>query len=378
MEERTNELSLKDYKKRSFKYSLDKLVIEHELEEPDSFFKFYALSENKVRQLEHDNLYFSHPNQFNDLLDGNPQLWDFSKMELSEYKELYTAVRIMYGLKEFDELYDFKVQNSYRRAIENNFLEIKYLLSLQNSYKTGLFSLSECYDSNLMWAHYANESGFVVEYLKDNLLDSISTKNNLKGPFIFPINYQKELIPIDIQKDKTYLIKCQKKCNLEFPQPIAYLYSVKSMDWGYEKEWRIMVQKEKMGYVKNPLDIISTDSLRNKILSQEISNTDIFENNRLINITKDSVSKIILGPYFFSNRFFSNHCIRDSIQLYCFEGCKESELAKRLLKVLLQKYPDKIYQLDIDTRTLKRKLMYKIEIHRLHESFVEINRIDLN
>lgn len=370
-----NELSLKDYKNRSFKYPVDKLNIEHELQEPDSLYKFYALSKYKIQQLEHDNLYFSHPHQFNDLLDGNPQLWDFSKMSLNEYRELMIAVRALYGCKDLDEKIDLEIRNSHKNGLKNNFQEIKFLLSLQNSYITGLFSLSECYDSNLMWAHYANESGFVVEYLKESLLNSIREKNNLKEPFIFPINYQKDLVSIDIQKNKTFSIECHKQCNLGFHQPIAYLYSVKSKDWSYEKEWRILVQKKKMGYVKNPLDINRSDPLKNKIQSQETSNDDIFEDNRLVNITKEAVSKIILGPYFFSNKHFSNLNPDESMPKYYFKDCEEAKLAKRLLKVLLEKYSERIYQIDIDTKTLRREIMHKLEILQLNDFFVKIKRM---
>jgi len=80
-------------------------------------------------------------------------------------------------------------------------------------------SLSERYESLLMWAHYAeNHKGICIEY------DFSGSTHIL--PYLHPVNYTNKVFRIASSKDITAL-------NLI----AASLH--KSVEWEYEKEWRI-------------------------------------------------------------------------------------------------------------------------------------------
>ncbi len=92
--------------------------------------------------------------------------------------------------------------------------------------KMGVYSLSKCYDDELLWAHYANShQGFCIEYDLETLLKSFHRDRI----FSFSIDYRDKPYDIsvsDIATKSNELIK--KKIGL------------KSKRWKYEKEYRVV------------------------------------------------------------------------------------------------------------------------------------------
>jgi len=109
--------------------------------------------------------------------------------------------------------------------------------------------LSERMDSPLMWSHYANKHyGFCLEY------DFTATMTNLHNDYLlaqlmlFPVHYSNErpLISKTFFSSKTKLNYIKNK---QLPphaiDELVYGLLGKSLDWNYEKEWRILQVNDK-------------------------------------------------------------------------------------------------------------------------------------
>lgn len=114
--------------------------------------------------------------------------------------------------------------------------------------------LSERIDSMLMWSHYAqNHQGFALNYdFKSRYIIDVGVPGVVGSEFadkkIFPVRYS------DKRFDATYYVEFHfidnfyrhlgLKLNAPFFDKLFYykILLFKSMDWSYEKEWRIIKQ----------------------------------------------------------------------------------------------------------------------------------------
>jgi len=98
--------------------------------------------------------------------------------------------------------------------------------------KIGIYSLSQTYIDELLWAHYANShNGYCIEYELDILLESY----NSDKVYSFPITYKEKPPSIDFMN----IIKSSKENDL-----IQKMAGYKSMRWKYEEEIRIVTENE--------------------------------------------------------------------------------------------------------------------------------------
>ena len=103
-------------------------------------------------------------------------------------------------------------------------------------------SFSETKDNLLMWSHYADSSkGFCVEYDLGRINDGLLMK-------IYPVSYSNErLLYYDVESLSDELLRL-KQCILNdeeygeggIENDICQLLLSKSIDWEYEKEWRLI------------------------------------------------------------------------------------------------------------------------------------------
>lgn len=94
--------------------------------------------------------------------------------------------------------------------------------------RTYSFSLSYCVKNQLLWAHYAEKhTGFCIRYDVEKLLSYI------------PEHYIR-----DITYDDTPLNMIDICLEPEQKQSIVDIIYTKSKDWGYENEYRIMLDKD--------------------------------------------------------------------------------------------------------------------------------------
>ena len=98
--------------------------------------------------------------------------------------------------------------------------------------KVGIFSLSQSYQDELLWAHYAySHQGFCIEYDLDKLVNS-----GAGDWYSFPVKYDEEPPKLDIQ-DLTSLSNDRGK---NFVQKMT---GYKSTRWSYEREIRVICSR---------------------------------------------------------------------------------------------------------------------------------------
>ena len=108
--------------------------------------------------------------------------------------------------------------------------------------------LSECLESPLMWAHYTDKhQGFCLEY-------DFTHSNHLYIQRKYPDYFFNRLLffPVDYSQKRPQLTKAfldsktlfefmkTKKLSPNFTSNLLYSLLIKSEDWKYEKEWRIV------------------------------------------------------------------------------------------------------------------------------------------
>lgn len=176
-------------------------------------------------------IYFSSPNNFNDIFDCKfpinnelnnedfyeKRLYDILMKEnpLDKEKSVFKDLNSKY----WDNPITAKLINSsYKMPIKkrnpNEFFET-YL-----DVTTGIFSLSSTCDNNLMWGHYAaNHTGICIGFLTEYLLD-------LGADYIGKVNYT-NILP-------------KLKSDLLNQENLEQIFFTKETDWKYENEYRII------------------------------------------------------------------------------------------------------------------------------------------
>lgn len=138
-----------------------------------------------------------------------------------------------------------------------------------------LKSFSETNNCNLMWAHYANNyKGICVEYDFSKLDDDALFH-------LFPVIYSSEKLK-DVDLKYTIeehmdlkLMNFERNCpnDTEFLKDIMPLFLIKSKEWEYEKEWRLLFT---YAQINNSVDEIGDEKVGDfyKNHSREISVSD--------------------------------------------------------------------------------------------------------
>lgn len=246
---------------------------------PASLYKFRECTENNLDALVKDEIWLSKASKFNDLHDS---LLFFDKPAiLNQAQQIFSPenITVMFESLKHPEtiMKQFTFQNSdMQTAITeklktldsdtffnmvqqlstnlDHFLET-YFIYLKNEIRnqTKMACLSENIKSPLMWAHYAdNHKGFAIEYdFRGNNISQCAncpnrSCNNIKLATIYPIIYSDNRFDATQygkwyieQYIKMYLgIKEQAFFEDEFLYTKVALH--KSIDWKYEKEWRII------------------------------------------------------------------------------------------------------------------------------------------
>ena len=116
--------------------------------------------------------------------------------------------------------------------------------------------LSERMDSPLMWSHYANKHyGFCLEYDFTHTMVKRYSDLNLAKIMLLPVIYseQRPLLTKAITSPKflAQYMKTKKLPN-EIIESIVYGMLFKSVDWAYEREWRIIGLNMKSPFMKLP------------------------------------------------------------------------------------------------------------------------------
>lgn len=247
-----------------FHYSAQKLEIEHAFRIknahiPPRLYKYRSFCSKHKEALENNVLWRCSPNKFNDLFDTSIY-FDPDKLPI-EYRSLEGAVHAAERVSEestphrpepirqpirfgnwrksiLEEAHtnapaDFHAIPNGPEAVEEavQLANERMIIQLSEYFRNdfSVASLSEEPSSNLMWSHYSeNHTGFCIEYD----FSSISSKD-LRRRLCFPVYYRGKVT--DATRYLTHADPAS--VNIFFGQ---YLCLLKSDEWAYEKEWRIV------------------------------------------------------------------------------------------------------------------------------------------
>lgn len=199
---------------------------------------------------------------------------EFSEKTLAAIQEgkIPTSTSKIWGESILDEIHSSGLISKIRSVPEDEkslFLKRQIALSnkiaehvkshVEDSCKTRRIAcFSEKVDSILMWGHYAsNHTGFALEYdfAQNNKICERGCDDciNLALDFpIFPVNYCAERYDATSYAEYLFISQFVKVFGVEspmgFPDRLIFIkaYLNKSLDWSYEKEWRIIQKNEEL------------------------------------------------------------------------------------------------------------------------------------
>lgn len=330
---------IKTYHFNNFVYSKDGINYPNEIKFPESFFKYYSFNTNSVNSFTNNYLYFSHPNQLNDILDCSENLLNLNSCSKNDYDGFISHIVESFGIDK-NNFFPYEI------AKADNFIELRKLIFFLKFYNRGILSLTTNPFNKLMMPHYTNERGFVVEFNAKMLIDFFKNEYDDKAVKVFPINYSDSLKPIDyfekLIKNEEFKIVNQKGDFINTVEvddiiPILYISSVKDSVWSYEKEWRILIFKKSMGLILNPNEFF------------KVNDSYMIKGGRNLNYDSNCLKKLILAPLFFNNHFFKNEVRNNgkvSYQLNIENLEKEKILESKrefLKKICRDDIKDKVY-----------------------------------
>ncbi|MBI5539841.1 MAG: DUF2971 domain-containing protein [Bacteroidia bacterium] len=239
---------------------------------PNSFIKYFSLTEYNVNALINSYLFFSHPLILNDPFDSCRRLISLNKFSESQFINLMIKSNHYVfpdSPKTNDQLENFVKHTLFENKEE--LLDITLNIYWNLLFKDcGILSLSEIDNDLLMWSYYTNHEGFVIDF--NNSL--FNNNNEIIGPF--PINYSESYITISPES-----VEMEK-------ENLLYVTNVKSNRWLHEKEWRFILNRENMS--------IPDYDLPNHSLEK-----------RKINYGFEKINSIILGYKFFKGNLTNKY-----------------------------------------------------------------------
>ncbi|WP_422527065.1 DUF2971 domain-containing protein [Serratia fonticola] len=196
----------------------------------------------RIDVLKNNLICFSNPKNLNDPFEFH-LLIDLNSFKRQIEASLITTAVIEKLAPEHKKFYD-NLSNSDKKIFIENIIKVSGMIFseneeyisaiIQESYNTfnekfidnvRVFCVSAIPDNLLMWGHYAaSHTGFVLELDVDN--NFFHQRRNPKDEFGFlrKVNYQENIVTIDPLTEK----------------PVEH-FLVKSKDWEYEKEWRMLM-----------------------------------------------------------------------------------------------------------------------------------------
>ncbi|MBT4994346.1 MAG: DUF2971 domain-containing protein [Candidatus Marinimicrobia bacterium] len=182
----------------------------------DELYKYRVVNKHLEDMLKNQRIYLPSPIKFNDPFDCYPRVKYYRDPD-KQYEYFLTELGVEYPNESM-----IKLAPIAKSMVKNSTWDGRDLRSIIRKMLTryGVFSLSELNDNLLMWSHYADSHRGVC------LIFDTSDDTNIFGQAI-KVQYQHEYPVINIM-------------DLNNHNNTINMISVKSIDWGYEKEWRII------------------------------------------------------------------------------------------------------------------------------------------
>ncbi|BBQ03591.1 hypothetical protein BSFA1_87190 (plasmid) [Burkholderia sp. SFA1] len=218
---------------------------------PPRLFKYRSISDHSLKNLSDDTVWLADPRTFNDPYDCHHFI-NFSRLADKLLREMPPALRREFPADVIEQVENaiaksldadaavmavmFKdedpataqaLSHDFRGVLTSQFAKMgtEAAFAMKDGFK--VCSFSERSDSTLMWAHYANyHSGFCIEYD----ISSLPFRHPL-ALNMYPVIYREK--PFDATES---FIRYQERNRLHLNMAAL----VKSTDWSYEKEWRLV------------------------------------------------------------------------------------------------------------------------------------------
>ena len=306
---------------------------------PKYLFKYYSPTSENILDIKNQRLWLSHPKSFNDpfdcnigydsenyeksclikfikeigCVDENNKSEGFTlddknrilRSRLGDYYSMYNKIESYAdAMRKILEPKSEEFQRKTRIILSTKLKQIDYKIEKLKTIniRVACFSELERYDEFpnqiVMWSHYAdNHKGFCIEYdleiLKKDInfsLKDLEFYHDRKNEYLkerneaiikaglFPIEYTSNRINIPVTKLNQINIDSSGKItyNSNIDELFYKTFVVKSANWNYEKEWRIIIDGQISNYFDNriPFPYIKTIYLGCKA-DKELINTMI-------------------------------------------------------------------------------------------------------
>lgn len=215
------------------------------MSKPNELFKYRDFGKYTILSLLTKGIWIPKPSQLNDPFDAQLKL-SISDISFEQFKSTYFSVRNTYSKKEVRAISAILLESLFENDKPNKDLRREMALFSKwwdsKTEKIGILSLSEDPKSITMWSHYAdNHTGICIGYSRQKLISQLGCQPPLRQ-----VDYLKEQ---DIIRN-AYLLYARSgvETGIGTPLPADYqlnhflkTVSTKSIDWAYEKEWRILL-----------------------------------------------------------------------------------------------------------------------------------------
>lgn len=286
-------ITLKDF---TYSYEEGQYDVSHPYSSPQTFFKYFALNEYSVDALTNMYIYATHPNQLNDLSDCHSGIIAINDRETLQYIAGPYLGEVQSIYKDEESLYNF---------ITKVYKELEFG-------KLGIYSLTSKPDNEVMWAIYAQNNGFCLEF------DVKQFYFKTWGPF--PINYVEQLPRFETKQYGIHI-------------PILVQSLVKRKIWKGEEEWRLLIH----GPEDRDMDRYDEYGILNQNLTFKGAH------NRKFKYPISALKSVRLAPHFFKNCSEQIEVV-SPIELHVI--CEKGTLEHRVLSFLSRmqdQYPLKVY-----------------------------------
>lgn len=275
---------------------------------PAKLSKYYGISEYSINSLINGHIYVSALNELNDIFES---LFKRIKLDRIDFKDVFEMLKKIGGTnksyKDDKRMFDENPNTYYEDFIKSY---IDYL-----NIFVGCFCTTSTLEDDLMWAHYSQNEGFLIEY-ETNELNKV-------------LNKPHRVLYLD-NKNHSMFPNTQK----EFAITLFINLLIKKVCWKYENEFRYLIFSQ-----GNPFKNRKPFPVEPYIESKA-------RRERLIEIDKKCISKIILGFHFFQEYKISKYGNSE----FNFEKDEKGILKSKLLNYVLEN-SIKTMMIVIDTST---------------------------
>ncbi|HLO71865.1 MAG TPA: DUF2971 domain-containing protein [Flavipsychrobacter sp.] len=253
---------------------------------PDTFYKYRGLNDYTLESLEEDRLWVADIESLNDpyecflLSDDNEVLINFFKSENFQ-KTFYDLHNYKFTEEDIDQIIEADdIVVAYQSFCKRNNINIALdsipklsELDKWNEYKetakktTYICSFSEVNNSVVMWAHYADcHKGICIEYDLINCNDF--------RLLMHPVYYCNDFNRIRSLDEMTALTAVMNS-------------TIKSKEWGYEKEWRFTNFKRNNLPEDYNYNIVHVPTPKAVYLGARFDTNSTYKKNQLLRIARE-------------------------------------------------------------------------------------------